>query len=460
MGKRFDFEYIVIGGGIAGITAARQLAEAGRKVAIVEQSKLGGADVAYRNVPQKALSNFAHLYAEAVAGARFGISSTSLRYNYPTALHWKERAIERAAKANSKKNLEEAGITVIKGKAHFVGQYDIAVGGENKQYSANKFIIATGSALNTDGITGVENVPYYTAASILNIPRVPKTALVVGGGASGCEVAQYLAELGTKVVVVEAADSILPNEDEEVGRVVSEYLSKRNNIKFFTKTKVIALEKDKISARAVFTRGGQERTVRVETIVLATGSKPAIDIGLKNAGVSFDKHGIVVDKTLQTSARNIFAVGDVLGGQSSTERAAYTAEVAIMNMLGRSKTFVNYNGFMRITDTDPQVASVGKTESELAAKKRKYKRALVPLSNVSASTTADFRIGFLKILADTQGKVLGATMVGPHAADVLQEISLAIRHGLPLVQIASAPHPASEWTAIVRVAARKLLLSK
>ncbi|MBR5621352.1 NAD(P)/FAD-dependent oxidoreductase [Candidatus Saccharibacteria bacterium] len=460
MGKRFDFEYIVIGGGVAGITAAKQLAGAGRKVAIVEQSRLGGADVAYRNVPQKALSNFSHLYSDAVAGARFGISSMNLRYNYPTAMHWKTRAIERAAKVNSKKSLEEAGITVIKGAAHFVGPYDIAVGSEGKQYSASKFIIATGSTLNTDGITGVENVPYYTASSILNIPRVPKTALVVGGGASGCEVAQYLAELGTKVVLVEMEASILPSEDEEVGRVIEEYLSKRNGIKFFTKTKVIALERDKISTRAVFTRGGQERTVRVETVVLATGSKPAIDIGLKNAKVSFDKHGIVVDRTLQTSARNVLAAGDVLGGPSSTERATYTAEVAVTNMIGRSKTFVNYNGFMRIVDISPQIASVGKTESELRTKKRKYKRVLVPLSNITASTTADFRIGFLKLLADSQGKLLGATMVGPHAADVLQEISLAIRHEIPLIQIASAPHPANEWSAIVKIAARKILLSK
>lgn len=460
MGKRFDFEYIVVGGGPAGITAAKQLAGAGRKVAIIEQRKLGGSDVCYRNVPQKALFSFSHLYAEAVAGARFGLSSTSLRYNYPTALHWKDRAIEKATKNSAKKDLEEAGITVIKGLAHFVGTNDIAVGGQNKQYSASKFIIATGATLNTEGITGIDNVPYYSASSILDIERVPKTALIIGGGASGCEVAQYLAELGTKVVLVEAANTILPKEDEEVGRVVGEYLEKRNGIKIFTKTKVVALEKDKVSSRVVFMRGGNERTVRVETIVLATGSKPATDLGLKNAKVSFDKHGIVVDKTLQTSARNIFAAGDVLGGPSSTERAIYTAEVAAMNMLGRSKTFADYTGFMRITDTDPQIASVGKTEVELAAKKRKYKRVLVPLSNITASSTADFRIGFLKILADTQGKVLGATMVGPHAADVLQELSLSVRHGIPLVQIASAPHPANEWSAIVKLAARKLLLSK
>ncbi len=460
MGKRFDFEYIVIGGGPAGITAATQLAGAGRKVALVEQRKLGGSDTRYRNVPQKALLSFSHLYAEAVAGARFGLTSSNLRYNYPTVLHWKDRAIEKATEPCTKKALEEAGITVIKGMAHFVGTNDLAVGGQNKQYSASKFIITTGATLDTDRITGIENVPYYSPSSILDIERVPKTALVVGGGTSGCEVAQYLAELGTKVVLVEAANTILPKEDEEVGRVMGEYLEKRNGIKIFTKTKVIALEKDKVSSRVVFRRGDSERTVRVETIVLATGSKPATDLGLKNAKVSFDKHGIVVDKTLQTSARNIFAAGDVLGGPSSTERAIYTAEVAVMNIIGRSKTFVDYTGFMRITDTDPQIASIGKTEAELVAKKRKYKRVLVPLSNITASATADFRIGFLKILADAQGKVLGATMVGPHAADILQELSLAIRHGLPLIQIASAPHPANEWSAIVKLAARRLLLSR
>ena len=457
MGKRFDYEYMVIGGGVAGITAATQLAEAGRKVAIVEQGKLGGAHVYHRDVPQRALFTFSHLYADAVSGSRFGISSTSLRYNYPTVQHWKDRAISRCATA--KKNLEDLGVTIIKGKAHFVGNYDVTIGGKNEQVSANKFLIATGAELDPNKISGVDNVSYYTPATILDLERPPKAVLIIGGGASGCEVAQYLAELGAKVVIVESSARLLQKEEPEVGKLMEEYLSKRLGIKVFTHTRATALEKDKISPRVVFMRGGQERTVRVETIVLATGSKPSLDFGLQNAGVSFDKNGIIVDKTLQSSARNIFVAGDALGGDSSTERAIYSAEIAVMNMLGHNKTFVNYDGFMRVTDTNPQVASVGITEEIAIKEKKKYKKAVVPLSAADVSTTEDFRIGFIKILADLQDKIIGATLVAPHAADTMQELALAIRHGLPLVQVASTPHPANEWSNLIKIAARKILLS-
>lgn len=455
MGKRFDFEYVVIGGGVAGTSAALQFAKAGRKVAIVEQGKWGGTSVNERDIPAKAMFNFSHLLAQAKTGARFGISSTSLRYNYPTVTHWRDRAITRAG-GSSKKELEEAGVTCIKAKAHFVGPYDLSVG-EEKQISANRFLITTGAETADSGIAGTETVPYLTPASVLKAERVPKVVLIIGGGASGVETAQYLAEVGAKVVLVEQEKRLLPKEEEEAGKIIEQYFDKKLGIKVFTQTKVVAIEKDKISPRVVFVRGGHEKTVRVETIVLATGSKPATDLGLQNAGVSFDKNGIVVDKTLQTSARHIFAAGDVIGGESSTERAIYTSGVAVMNMLGRTKTFVNYDGFVRVTDTDPQVASVGVTEVELKKKKRAYKKVLVPLGAVTAANTSDFKVGFIKMMANAQGKVLGATVVCPNATEVIQELSLAVRHSLPLVQIASAPHVVGSWGELVHVAAKKML---
>lgn len=457
MSKRFDYEYIVVGGGVAGVTAAKELAAAGRKVAIVEQDKWGGTGLNYRDLPQNALFSFSHLYAEAVAGSRFGLSSMNLRYNYPQVLHWKERALARAAV--TKKELEEAGVSCVRGRAQFTGQYDLAVGSE-KKISAGKFLLATGMELDTGSISGVDKVPFYSAASILSIEHLAKTALVVGGGASGCEVAQYLAEMGVKVVIVESSARLLPKEDEEVGKILQQYLEKRFGIKSFVQTRVTALERDKISSRVVFMRGGQERTVRVETIVLATGSKPVVDLGLQNVKVSYDKKGVVVDRTLQTTARNIYACGDIIGGESSTERAVYSAELSVMNMLNRNKNFANYTGFMRVVNTMPEVATVGLNEDDMARRAKKYKKIMIPLSAISASVTADFRIGFLKLLADHQNKVLGATMVGPCAALILQEVALAIRHNLSLTELASTPHAANDWGAIVKIAARKLLKMK
>lgn len=453
MSKRFDYEYMIIGGGTAGITAAQRLAAAGRKIALVEQDKWGGYGYSY-DLPQKILTAVAHKYAKMVAASRMGISSANLRYNYPTIQHFKEKIVSK--KAVTRKDLEEMGITCIRGKAHFVGAYDVAIEGQG-QISASKFLIATGSIPADDGITGLANVEHLTPQSALELEKPPKAVLVVGGGASGCETAQYFAELGAKVVIVEAKNRLLPMLDEEIGQVMEQYLSRRLGIKVFTQTKVLALEKDKVSKRVVFLRGGQEKTLRVETIVVATGTKPNTDLGLKNAGVKFTENGITTDKTLQTTARNIWAAGDVLGGPSSVDRASYTAEVAILNMLGHGKTFINYSGYIEVINTYPQIASVGMTEDELKKKSRKFRKAVVPLSATSASEIEDFRIGFIKILVDGQGKILGASVVGPHSAVILQELALAIRHNLPLVQIASTPHVCDEWSNLVKIAAKKLL---
>ena len=453
MSKRFDYEYMIIGGGTAGIVAATQLAGAGRKIALVEQGKWGGTGVS-RDLPEKALQNLGHLYARTIEASRDGLSSANLRYNYPTILHHREKV---AAKASvTKKELEEKGIVCIKGRAHFVGSYDVAIEGQG-QVSASKFLIASGATLASNGISGLDSVEYLTVESAMKIEKPPKAVLIVGGGPSGCETAQYYAELGAKVVIVEAADRLLPAFDEEVGQVFEQYLSRRLGVKVFTQTKVVALEKDSVSKRVVFVRGGQEKTVRVESVVLATGSSANTDIGLKNAGVSYDKNGIIVDKTLQTTARNIWAAGDVLGGDSSTERAEYTAEIAVINMLGRGKTFANYNGFMRVVNAYPQIASIGMTETELKKKNRKYLKALVPLSATNAALVNDYKIGFIKLMADVQGKLLGAAMIGPDAASAMQELALALRHDIPLIQVAGTPHPNASWNNLIKIAARKVL---
>ncbi len=409
MGKRFDYEYIIIGGGLAGITAARQLAEAGRKVAIAEKDRLGGS----------------------------GLSTT--------------RAVA------IQKDLESLGITIIKGEAHFTGTYDVAIG--DQSYSANKFLITTGTELNPGNLKGLD-VPYLTPATAYANTTTLKMVVIIGGGATGCELAETYAKRGTKVVLIEKANRILPEEDEDISKVMEQYLIKRYHVKLFTKTKALSLEKDKIASRLVLLQNDQEKTVRVNHIILATGRQPAINIGLKNIGVSYDKKGIVANRALQTSARHVYAAGDVIDNHGSSERAIYTGEVAVVNMLDHTKTFVNYDGFMRCIDTDPPVAVVGQTEKELTKRRRKYRKILVPLSAVSASIVHHEKIGFIKIMIDHQGKILGAAMIGPTAPTVLQEIALSIRHNLPLIQIASTPHKEDDWGNIVKVAARKLLAKK
>ena len=452
--KKFDYDYVVIGSGAAGRTAALMAAGAGLKTAIIEADKWGGNTLNYRSVPDAASLHFSSLYLQAVRGARFGLSSTNLRYNYPTALHWRTLAARRAG-GGSTKELEEVGATCIKGFAHFVGPHEIAVG-EDGRISAKKFLIATGSTLADNGITGADTVPCLTPKNAMMVNRLPKVALIVGGGASGLEIAEYYASLGVQVLIMELAERLLPKEDSEVGEMLEFYLTKQLKVKVLTQSRVVAVQRDGSYKKVIFLRGGQEKAVKVEEVVFATGSSPVLDMGLENAGVKFTKNGIKVNKSLQTSAKHIYAAGDVLGGESSTERATYEAAVVTANIINKSKAEVDYRGFTRVTNTFPMVASVGVTEDDCVKRDRKYKVALAPLSVASASNTEDFRTGFIKLLASREGKLIGGTVVAPHADLIIQEIALAIRQEMRTIDLASMPHMAESWGEIVKVAARRL----
>ena len=482
--QKYDYDFIIIGGGPAGTAAAKALAKTKKKVAIVEQSQWGGSYAYSRDVPYAAALNFSHLYAKAMYGARFGISSTTLRYNYPTSAHWREKAISRAI-AGVKQELAEAGVArakdgdvasvkrgagqtvaepnlvCIRARAHFVGPHEIAIKkGDNGVITGRKILVATGATPKDPGITGIETANCYTVETALKMGRVPKTVMVIGAGASGCEIAQYFAEIGSKVAIAEIAERILPREDSEVGEVLTEYFTKRFDMKVLTSSRVIAVEQDAAGAKVIFVRGGQEKMVRVEAVILATGSQPALDLGLENAGVTFTKSGIKTAKTLQTSQKHIFAAGDVVSGDVSTEMAEYQGGLAAMNMAGRPTNYVNYNGFIRVTDTDPQVAVVGLTEDDAVKRAKKYKSVVIPLSRVTAANVQDFRMGFIKMLATPDGKIIGATLMAPNAADAISEVAVMVRHNFSIMEIASTPHVAMGWSELVRQAARELAKKK
>ncbi len=451
--KKFDFDYIVIGSGTAGSAAALSAARLKKKVALVEAGKWGGSALNSLDVPRKAAFNFSHLYMEAARGSRFGISSASLRYNYPTVLNWTALASRRAG-GNSKKVFEENKITCLSGFASFLTPYEISVG--KIRVSAPNFLIATGASPSTGNISGVPGIKCLTPADALKLNRPPKSVFVVGGGSTGAELANYFGELGSEVYLGELAGRLLPKEDEEVGSFLAQYFEEKLHIKVLTQSRVVAVSSDSGKTRVTFLRGGQEKYVRVDSVILATGSTPNVDLGLENAGVEYSKDGIDVNNMLMTSMKHISAAGDCIGGESSPERAAYEGALAAGNVFSRQKNLRNYEGFIRLTDTYPGIASVGLTEDDCLKRNIKVRKSVLPLSAVSAANTSDFRSGFVKILADPKDKLLGATVMCPNADLVVEELAVAVRHKFTTVQLASAPHASSSWSELVRLACRKL----
>lgn len=456
MGRKYNYDYMVIGSGPAGSAAALGLAKSRKRIAIVDGGNFGGARLNTRNVPYGVALDFAHAYSNISAYPEFG--HQDLSFSFPTMVSRQFRAITRAG-GNDRGRFEAANIACIDGYANFLDPHTVAVG--EHQYTAANFILATGTQLKADEISGLDAVNYLTPDTAIKTRRLPKAVFVVGAGATGCEIAEYFAELGTKVLIAEMAERILPREDKEVSTVISEYLSTELGVTVLPNCKVVALEQDNLSKRVIFQTGRAEKMVRVDCIVLATGSLPALDCGLENAGVKYQRSGIKINRHFETSAKNVYAIGDCIGGESSSERAEHEGAMLASNIVNKTKNTVNYSGFTRVIDTYPQVATVGLNEDDLLRRDRKYHKATVNLADTMAGKIYNMDYGFVKLLTDRRGyHIIGACIVAPNASLIAEEVALAIRNGLTAAEVASTPHLADSYNYAIRMAAKEILVKK
>jgi dihydrolipoamide dehydrogenase len=457
MAKRIEFDYdlIVIGSGAGGSAAATIAAREGKRVAIVEGGVFGGESPNWGDVPTKALLHAAQLYDEAKHGSRFGIRSSMMGYNYPSLHAWKDLTIKRTGAGGNKKYYENEGIAAFSGIAHFLSPNEISV--NRRHISAEYFIIATGSHIEVPDIPGLSDVKYLTPRTILEAARLPKSLFVIGGSTVGLELAQLMAIFGTKVYIAEIASRLLPHEDEEVGALIERILKEQKGITSLTQTRILSVIKDGVGKRITFNRGGVEKSVHVDEVLVATGRVPTVDLGLENASVAYTPKGIEVDDYLQTSARHIYAAGDVLGHGSPTHTALLESRVAANNILHpRSRISPDYTATPRLTFTYPGIASVGLSEDDCLKRDLRINKAVAPLNIITRSNTSDFRDGFVKIITDKKGVIIGATVVAPHAAEIIHELALAIKHKLTASDVAETPHAFLSWSEAIRVAAAKL----
>lgn len=450
----FDYDLIVIGSGAAGSAAATIASKAGKRVAIVEAEAFGGSSPNWSDVPTNALLHAAHLYDEARHGARFGLRSATLGYNYPSLRAWKELAVQRTGAGNNRRYYENQGISAFNGIAHFLSPNEISV--NRRHLSASKFLIASGSRWIIPDIPGLDTAGCVTPRAILEFNRPPKSLLIIGAGQVGVEIAQLMATFGTKVYLVEKASRILPHQDSEVGQLMERILHEQKGVTSLTETRILSAVKDGLGKRVVISRGGSEKSIRVDEIVVAAGRAPLVDFGLENATVKYTPKGVEVNEFLQTSAKHIFAAGDVLGRPGHTHTALLESRVAAHNILHNTKVSPNYTATPGVIFTHPGIAHVGLSEDDCIKRDLSINKAIAPLTMVARSNTSDFRDGFVKLIADKKGVLLGATIVAPHAAELIHEIALAVKHGLTADDVAQTPHAFLSWSEAIRVAAAKL----
>lgn len=450
----FDYDLIVIGSGAGGSAAATIAARAGKRVAIIEEDTFGGDSPNWSDVPTKALLHVAKVYDESRHANRFGLRTTTLGYNYPSIRNWKDLVVERTGAANNRRFYENHGISAFTGKAHFLTPHEITV--NRRHLSAANFLIATGSSWVSPKIQGLDEINYFTPRTILETLRPPKSLFIIGGGQYGIEIAQLMATFGTKVYIAEQAGRLLPGHDQEVGELIEKTLTDQKGATILTHTRVLSVEKEGLGKRILISRGGTEKHIKADEILIAAGRTPNVDLGLENASVKYTPKGIEANENLQTTTKHVYAAGDVLGRDSHTHTAILESRVAAHNMFARTKVAPDYTATPNVVFTSPEIATVGLSEDDCRRRDLAINKAVTPLSIIARSNTADFRDGFVKLITDKKGVIIGGTIVAPGAAELIHEVGLAVKFGLTAAQLADTPHAFLSWSEAIRVSAQKL----
>ena len=451
----FDYDIIVIGSGAGGSPAASVFARAGKKVAIIEKSDFGGESPNWGDVPLGALLHASNVYSTAKNSAHLGLRSGTIGYNYPSLLAWRDVAVKRTGVGGNRSYFEKQGISVFAGSAHFLSPNEISV--NRRHLSARKFLIATGAEWRVPNIPGVEDITYQTPKTIINLTRPPKSLFVIGSSSVAMEIAYMFSAFGTKVYLSENARRIMPQYDSEVGELIAKDAKDKHGMTIFTQTKVVSVQKDGLQKRVTFVKGGQEKSIKVDEILVAEGRDPVTDIGLENAGVKYNSHGISVNKNLQTSARHIFSAGNVIYADGQTHKVLTQSRTAAQNMLSRNMLEIDDQPALSVVFTQPQIAHTGLSEDDCTRRDRQVNIAIAPLTLTARSNITDHKTGFVKLISNKRGVLIGATIVAPNASDMIAQLTLAIRQGLTARQLISTPNCFISWTEAVRIAAGKLL---
>lgn len=451
--KHVEFDTIVVGTGSGGGVVAHRLQKAGKKVAVVEQEKMGGECPNYGCIPTKALLQAAETIQTIEEAEHFGIEVGKPKVNWQKLHEWKNRAVYNTGTHAGEEAYQNDGIKVIKGHAHFIDPWTLSVAG--KRYTAHNFLIATGTHDFVPPIPGLEETGYIGYREALEITKPPKKLFIIGGGAIGCEFSEIFSTFGVEVHLAEFAPRLMFREDEEVGELMQAIFEEKG-IAVHVDSKVVKVEKKAGQKVVQVETLGKVHKVTVDEILLAAGKQPNTDLGLENAGVEYDKHGITVNKEMRTTANHIWATGDVTGGYMFTHTASYEGRIAANNMLHNIKHHADYSAVPRCVFISPEVAAVGMTEQELKEKGISYQVGAVPISILGRSNTSQKDTGFVKILADKKGRVLGGSIVAPRAGEMIHELTMAVQYKMKASRIEHMIHAFPTWSQAVRSAANKI----
>ncbi|CAE7649430.1 merA [Symbiodinium necroappetens] len=438
--KSLEPDICVIGAGSAGLSIAAGASQMGAQTVLIEKAEMGGDCLNYGCVPSKSLLVAGRAAQAWRHTAAFGIDTPEPSVDFARVHAHVRDVIDGIAPLDSEERFTGLGVEVIRDAALFEDERTVVANGA--RIRAKRFVVATGSRASVPPIEGLEQISYLTNETVFSLTERPEHLIVIGGGPIGSELGQAFRHLGARVSLIEMG-SILQNDDPELVEVVRRRLT-RDGVELHEQAKVLRVGAAGNGVAATVERDGQEERIEGSHLLLAAGRQPTVEgLGLEAAGVVYDRRGIKTDARLRTTNKRVYAAGDVASGPQFTHMAGHHAGIVIKNALFRLPAKVENRAVPWVTYTEPELAHVGMTEA-MARKAGERINILRWDFHENDRARAERQTdGFCKAVVTPKGKILGASIVGPQAGELIQPWVLAIANGLKVSAMAQviAPYP-------------------
>jgi dihydrolipoamide dehydrogenase len=440
--RRFDYNMVVIGAGSAGLVSAYIASAVKAKVALVEKHKMGGDCLNTGCVPSKALIRSTRILNYVKRAREFGFKRASIEFSFADVMERVQRVIKKVEPHDSVERYTRLGVECIKGEARIITPYEVRVNG--RSLITQNIVIATGARPFIPDIDGLEMVDYLTSDTIWNLRTKPEKMIVLGGGPIGSELAQCFQRLGSQVTIIDRNARLLNREDKDVSLHVMESF-RRDGIQVLTNHAAKRVVVDAQNKYLVCEHQGRNVSIEFDEILIALGRKPNVEgFGMEELNIHTAVQGnIETDEFLRTNYPNIYACGDVAGPYQFTHMAAHQAWYAAVNSLFKpfKKFRVNYSIIPWATYTDPEVARVGLNETDAKAKGIPYEVTRYGIEDLDRAIADEEDHGLVKVLTEPgKDRILGVTIVGHHAGELIAEFVTAMTHGLGLEKILNTIH--------------------
>ena len=439
--KKHDFDVAIIGGGSGGYAAARTAAGAGLKTVVIEGgAEVGGLCILRGCMPTKALLYAAEVKHLAEHAATWGVRAGKVSFDFAKVMARKNVMIKDFADFRVQQ-LNAGKFKFIRASARFLDAHTMELS-NGKKLTAKYFVIATGSSVAPSPLPQLDEVGFITSDEAVALKKLPKSLIILGGGAIACEFAQFFQRFGVKVAVIQRSETILKEFDADAGTEVAKVF-RREGISVFTGTKLVGAKRKGKLKSISFEQNGKTVSVPAEEILFALGRVAnTASLGLENAGVKMENGRIVTNDKMQASAPHIFAAGDCTGPHEIVHIAIQQGETAIHNIVKpKAPRRMGYRLLISVVFTEPQVATVGLTEKEATARGIKFIAASYPFNDHGKSLIMAAKDGFVKLLANPKtGEILGGACVGPVGGELIHEIVTAMAKRMTVHELAATPH--------------------